>query len=59
MNRAIVYPSDRGEHIDQGNSQGGGAIEGSSVDGKDREFIESAMEMLVRFSVEISPKLAE
>ena len=30
-----------------------------SVDGKDGEFIKSAMEMLVRFSVEISPKLAE
>lgn len=32
---------------------------GSSVDGKDGEFIQSAMEMLVRFSVEINPKLAE
>lgn len=32
---------------------------GSSVDGKDGEFIKSAMEMLVRFSVEISPKLTE
>lgn len=30
-----------------------------SVDGKDGELIKSAMEMLVRFSVEISPKLAE
>ncbi len=32
---------------------------GSSVDGKDGEFIKSAMEMLVRFSVEMSPKLSE
>jgi hypothetical protein len=32
---------------------------GSTVDGKDGEFIKSPTEMLVRFSVEVTPKLAE
>lgn len=32
---------------------------GNTVDGKDGEFSKSAMEMRVRFSVEISPKLTE
>jgi|GEM_PF-1957558 len=34
-------------------------MEGISVDGKDGEFIKSAMEMLVRFSGEVTPQVAE
>jgi hypothetical protein len=34
-------------------------MEGLSVDGKDGKFIQSAMEMVVRFSVEVTPQVAE
>jgi hypothetical protein len=34
-------------------------MEGLSVGGKDGEFIQSAMEMVVRFSVEVTPQVAE
>jgi len=34
-------------------------MEGISVDGKDGEFIKSAMEMVVRFSGEVTPQVAE
>ena len=39
--------------------QGGGAMGGSTVDGRDGEFIRSTMEMLVRFSAEVTPRLAD
>jgi hypothetical protein len=34
-------------------------MEGLSADGKDGNFIQSAMEMVVRFSVEVTPQVAE
>lgn len=34
-------------------------MEGLSVDGKDGKFISSAMEMVVRFSVEVTPQVEE
>jgi len=34
-------------------------MRGRAVDGEDEKFIRSMMEMLLRFSVEISPKMTE